>query len=242
VTSLGNLALAVTAGFQLASTTCGTTLAPGASCTASIDFAPVSAGAQTGSLTVTSSALPTGSFLALSGVGFDFTIVPSGAASQAVASGQVADFNLLITPLNGSQGVFTFQCGTLPPSASCTFNPATEGIPANTIGNVVAEIATGLTQTNARSAPPSPWPALPLACGLALVPLALRRRGRAWMLMALLAVLVGGVSSCTQSSMESTTGISKTGTGSTPPAAYSILVTASSNGLSHQVTLTLTVD
>jgi hypothetical protein len=245
VISLSSLALAVTAGFQLAGTTCGTTLAPGASCTAAVQFAPTSAGAQTGSLTVTSSALPTGSFLALSGVGSDFTFTPSGSSSQTVANGQVAYYTLLVTPLNGSQGVFTFQCGTLPPSSSCTFKPATEGIPANTVGNVVAEIATGLTQTNARSAPTSltsPWPALPLVCGLALLPLALRRRRRALLLIALLAVLVGGVSSCTESSIGSTTSTSKTGTGTTPPASYSIVVTASSNGVSHQVTLTLTVD
>jgi hypothetical protein len=245
VTSLSNLSLAVTAGFQLDSTTCSTTLGHGASCTASIAFAPVSAGAQTGSLTVTSSALPTGSFLALSGMGFDFTFTPSGSATQAVANGQVADFTLLITPLNGSYGAFTFQCGTLPPSTSCAFNPATEGIPANTTGNVVAEIATGVTQTSARTAPPSatsPWPALPLACGLALLPLALRRRRKALMLMALLAVFVGGVSSCTTSSGGSGSGIPKTGTGITPPATYSIVVTASSNGVSHQAALTLTVD
>jgi len=242
VTSLGNLSLTVTAGFQLSATTCTTTLGPGASCTASLQFAPVSAGAQSGSLTITSSALPTGSILALSGVGSDFTFAPSGSATLAVANGQVAQFNLLITPLNGSQGVFTFQCGTLPPSTSCAFNPASEGIPANTIGNVVAEIATGLTQTNARSTPPSPWPVLPLCCGLALLPLALRRRRRALLLIALLAVLVGGVSSCTESNIGSSGGISKGGNGITPPATYAIVVTASSNGVSHQRTLTLTVD
>jgi hypothetical protein len=242
VTSLGNLALAVTAGFKLVSTTCSTTLGPGASCTASIQFAPVSAGEQTGSLTVTSSALPTGSFLSLAGLGFDFTFAPNGSSSLTVANGQVAQFNLLITPLNGSQGVFTFQCGTLPPSTSCTFNPASEGIPANTSGNVVAEIATGITQTSGRSEPRSAWTALPLFCALALLPLALMRRHRALMLIALLAVLVGGVSSCTGSSVGGSTGIPKGGNGTTPPATYSIVVTASSNGVSHKLTLTLTVD
>ncbi len=241
VTSLNNLTLAVTAGFQLAGTTCLAILAPGASCTATVEFAPVSAGAQTGSLTVTSSALTTGSFLALSGVGFDFTFTPFGSATQAVANGQVAYFTLAVTPLNGSQGVFTFQCGALPPSTSCTFNPASEGVPANTIGNEVVEIATGLTQTNARSTPQSSWPALSLACGLALVPLALRRRG-ALLMIALLAVLSSGVSSCTQSSGGLSSGIPKTGTGNTPPATYAVVVTATSNGISHQVALNLTVD
>jgi len=243
VNYLSSLLLTPTTGFQLVSTTCSTTLSPGASCTASVAFKPLSAGPQSGSLTVTSSALPTGSFLALSGVGSDFIFTPSGSSSQAVANGQIAYFTLLVTPLNGSQGVFSFQCGTpLPPSTSCTPNPATEGIPANTVGNVIVGIATGLTQTNARSAPPSPWPAFPPACGLALLPLALRKRRGALLLIVLMAVLAGGVSSCTQSSGGSASGITKTGTGITPPASYAIVVTASSNGVSHQVTLTLTVD
>jgi hypothetical protein len=242
VSSLTNLALAVTAGFQLTSTTCGTTLAPGASCSASIAFVPVSSGAQNGSLTVTSSALPTGSFLALSGLGFDFTFTSSGSSRQAVANGQVAEYNLLVTPLNGSEGIFTFQCGTLPSNSSCTFNPASEGLPPNVIGNVVAEIATGVTEASTGSAPPSPWPALPLVCGLALLPAALRRRRKALTLIALAALFASVLSSCTQSSGGSGTGGSKTGSGSTPPATYSVVVTASSNGVSHQATLTLTVD
>ncbi|HEY1255416.1 MAG TPA: choice-of-anchor D domain-containing protein [Terracidiphilus sp.] len=253
VTTLNSLAVQVTAGFQLLSTTCPTTLGPGASCTATIEFAPVSAGAQTGALTVTSGALPTGSFMTLSGVGFDFTFTPSGSATQAVASGQVANFNLLIEPLNGSRGVFSFQCGTLPPSTTCKFNPATENVPPNGIGNVEVEIATEITQTNARSlprpGPPSAWPALSLACGLAVLPFALRRRRRELLLVALLVVLVGGVSSCTQSSvgLGTNTVLSKTTTGTTPAATYQIVVTASSvsassTSVSHQITLTLTVD
>ena len=242
VTSLGSLALTVTAGFQLVSSTCPATLAPGASCTAVVAFAPVNAGAQNGSLNVTSSALPTGSFLALSGMGFDFTLAPAGSATQTIANGQIAYFTLAINPLNGSQGVFTFQCGTLPTSASCAFNPASEGVVANTTGNEVVEIATGLTQATARSSPPPAWPALPLACGLVLLPFALARRRRALLLIALLAMLTGGISSCASSSGGVSTVLNKTGNGYTPPATYSIPVTATSNGVSHQVTLTLIVD
>jgi hypothetical protein len=242
VISLGSLALTVTAGFQLVSTTCPATLAPGAHCTAVVAFAPVSAGAQNGSLNVTSSALPTGSFLALSGMGFDFTLAPTGSPTQTIANGQIAYFTLAINPLNGSQGVFTFQCGTLPTSASCTFNPASEGVVANTTGNEAVEIATGLTQTTARSSRPPAWPVLPLACGLVLLPFALARRRRALLLIALLAILTGGVSSCASSTGGVSTVLTKTGDGYTPPATYTIPVTATSNGVSHQVTLTLIVD
>ena len=242
VISLGSMALTVTAGFQLVSSTCPATLVPGAHCTAVVAFAPVSAGAQNGSLNVTSSALPTGSFLALSGMGFDFTLAPSGSATQTIANGQIANFTLAINTLNGSQGVFTFQCGTLPSSSSCAFNPASETIPTGVTGNVVVEIATGLTQTSARSSRPPAWPVFPLACGLVLLPFALARRRRALLLIALLAMLTGGVSSCASSSGGVSTVLTKTGTGYTPPATYTIPVTATSNGVSHQVTLTLIVD
>jgi hypothetical protein len=242
VISLGSLALSVTTGFQLVSSTCPATLAPGASCAAVVVFAPVSAGVQNGSLNVTSSALPTGSFLALSGMGFDFTLAPSGSATQTIANGQIAYFTLAINPLNGSQGVFTFQCGTLPSSASCAFTPASEGVVANTTGNEMVEIATGLTQATARSSPPPAWPALPLACGLVLLPFALARRRRALLLIVLLAILTGGVSSCASSSGGVSTVLTKTGNGYTPPATYTVPVTATSNGVSHQVTLTLIVD
>ena len=106
----------------------------------------------------------------------------------------------------------------------------------------MVEIATGLTQTTARSSRPPAWPALPLVCGLMLLPIALARRRRALLLIALLAILTGGVSSCASSSGGVSTVLTKTGNGITPPATYSIPVTATSNGVSHQVTLTLIVD
>ncbi len=248
--SLSNFALAVTAGFKLVNNACPATLASGASCTAGVEFAPSSAGERSGSLTVSSSALPTGAFVPLSGMGFDFAIEPSGSSSQAIANGQTADFALTITPLLGSQGVFTLQCGSLPPYASCTINPGAEGVPANTTGNELVEIATGLTQTSARTQPPSgrplarpsAWPVLPLVCGIILLPFALRRRSKALLLILVLAVLAAGVSSCTESSIGISSIPPKSGSGITPVGTYTIPVTAISNGVQHQVTLTLTVD
>lgn len=240
--SLTSLTVAVTTGFRLVSTTCASTLAAGASCSAIVQFAPTSPGTQTGSLIVSSSALPTGAFVPLSGKGFDFAIAPSGSSSQTIANGQVANYKLVITPLLGSQGVFTFQCGSLPPYSSCIFNPASEGIPANTTGNVAVEIATGLTETKASSSPPHAWPVLPLACGLVLAPFAMARRRRGLLLVALLAILASGVSSCTASGVISGGTVPGSGPGITSPGTFPVVVTATSNGVQHQVTLTLIVD
>ena len=243
VTSLTSFTLAATAGFQLVNNTCPSTLAALASCTVDVEFAPASAGTQSGSLTVSSSALSTGAFVSLYGMGFDFALAPTGSSSQTIASGQTANYTLVITPLNNSRGAFTFQCGSLPPHTSCTFNPSSEAINANTTGNVLVEIATGLTTTKALATRPAAWPALPLACGLALLPLALVRRRRVLLLIAMLAILTGGVSSCTQSSVGGIPTLpSPTVPGITAAATYMIPVTVTSNGVSHSVTLTMTVD
>jgi hypothetical protein len=242
VNSLSSLALAVTKGFNLVNNTCPATLPGGASCTLGIEFAPVSPGTQRGSLNVSSDALPAGAFLALSGMGFDFIMAPTGASAQTVVDGQTADFKLSITPLNGSQGVFTFKCGTLPPYTSCAFNPASEGITANSTGSILVQIATGLTQTTARASRPFARPRLPLACGLMLLPFALRRRRKVLLLVALLIVFASGLSSCTQSGGGLPAPPSGNNPGITPASMYLIPVTATSNGIQRQLTLTLTVD
>jgi len=244
--SLSSFALAATAGFKLVNNTCPATLAAGASCTAAVEFAPTSAGPASGSLTVSSSALPTGTSIPLTGLGFDFAVTPSGTSSIAIANGQTADFKIVLTPLLGGQGVFTLACGALPPYSSCTFNPGSEGIPVNTTGNELVEIATGLDVTSAHIARPSrstAWPALPLACGLLLLPLALRRRKALLLaLVLLLTSLACGVSGCTESGGGLPLLPPPNTPGITPAGTYPIIVTVTANGVAHPFTLTLTVD
>jgi hypothetical protein len=238
--SLTNLALAVTAGFQIVNNTCPASLGPGQSCTAGVEFAPTNAGAQTGALTVTSSAAATAS-VPLSGMSLDFTLAVIGSASQTVAAGQTANFTLAITPLNGSGGTFTFACGSLPANALCLFNPATEALNGVT-GNVTVEIST--TKATAQLEYPPAWRVLPLACGLILLPFGWRRR-KMLLLAALFLVLAGGVTSCTSSGGGSGGSGGSSGQGGssgTPAGTYSIPVSAAAAGVQHSVTLTLTVD
>lgn len=246
--ALSNLVITASTGFELAANTCGATLDPGASCTVGVEFAPTAAGQQSGSLTVASSntqSLP----VALSGMGFDFTAAVSGNNTQSVSAGQTADYTLALAPLNGSQGTFTFQCGTLPANAVCLFNPASETVAAGTHGNVTLQISTGQSSASARSDGPAPWGALPLLCGFLVLPMAWKRRrwptatGNAVLLVALLAIVVGGLSSCSSAgggASASSTGQGKSGV--TPPGTYSISVTATSTGVQHSATLTLNVD
>jgi len=239
---LDNLTLAVPAGFQLVNNTCATTLGPGASCTAGVVFAPTSAGAQSGNLTVTSSTASAAAAVSLVGIGFDFTVAAIGPTSQSVASGLTGSYTLLITPLNGSQGMFTFQCGSLPANVACLFNPGNETVSSGAQGNVDVEIATGQTGSASGSMAPLGWGLVPLVCGLAALPLGWRRRRNALLLAALLAILAGGVSSCT-SSGGGTGGLGGlTKPGATPAGTYTIPVTVTSTGVQHGLTVTLTVD
>jgi hypothetical protein len=84
------------------------------------------------------------------------------------------------------------------------------------------------------------WRILPLICGLVLLPLGLKRRSL--LLIALLAIAMSGVTSCAASGGGLVTPPTPSNPGVTPPATYSIPVSVLSAGITHQVTLTLTVD
>jgi hypothetical protein len=244
---LSNLAFATTTGFSLANNTCAPTLGAGASCTVGVIFAPASSGAQTGSLTITSSTASASAVVSLAGTGLDFTLAPVGSTSVSVSSGETADFTLSITPLNGSQGTFTFQCGTLPANAVCAFNPTTETLNAGVTGSETVEISTGQSVAVARSNRPVRWRAIPVVCGLLLLPLGWWKRRRSLWMGAILAILMGSVSSCTSSGGGSGGGPGGGTSGestanATPAGTYTIPVTVTSAGVQHIVNLTLTVD
>jgi hypothetical protein len=250
VNSLQNLTIVASTGFLKVPGTCGATLAAGASCTVGVEFAPTGAGTQSGTLTVSDSVLTAGSTLALSGMGFDFalcfgsSVAPCVTSSaKTISNGQTADYYLTIAPLSGSVGSFTLQCSNLPAYSSCAFNPTSPTAYSGASVYETVEITTGLTTTSKNSSRPPLWPALPLVCGLALVPFGVARRRRALLLVALLIILAGGASSCTSSQIiKGSGGGSSGGSGVTPAGTYSIPVTVTSNGISHQLTLTLTVD
>ncbi len=251
--AIGSVTLAAGAPFSLAQNTCAGGLAAGANCTASVIFQPNAGGSASGTLMVSSSAVTTPATVVLSGTGFDFGLSLSGPAGQTVARGQQANYTLVISP-SGSGGSFAFSCGSLPANALCVFNPISESLSAGVQGNVEVEISTGngLTarverQNNGGPEDAKPGPmrpglrhGLPLACGLLLLPLALCKRRRVLLMVALAMVLAGGVTSCTSSGFKASSGQSS-GSG-TPVGTYTIPVNVTSTGITQSVNLTLTVD
>jgi hypothetical protein len=255
-TTMDGLTLTFPPGFQAASgtNTCPASLGPGTSCTVGVVFAPTSAGAQSGTLSITSSTASARGSVALSGTGFDFSVAVSGSNTQTVAAGQIAYYTIAISPLTNSPGGnFTFACGTLPAYALCIFDPSGETVATGGTGNVTVEISTGQSTTSSLAAGPAKVRALPFACGLILLPLALTpawKRRRKFLLMgALLVILAGGISSCV-SSLAGSISSCKTdcsGSGLTPAGTYTITVNVTSNGVTHALAaptgpLTLSVD
>jgi hypothetical protein len=239
--AIPDLTLASSAGFQISSSTCGAALDISASCTVQVGFDPSSAGQQTGNLSIGSGLLPAPVQVALSGMGFDFSLGTSGQSSKTVASGQTATYMLTLVPINGSAGTFTFLCGSFPANSSCSFNPTSESVSANGTGSVTVNISTGLGQSaSARPASEKSAPYLvPLSCLLAL-PIAVAFRRRTGWLVILMASLIG-LTSCAGSGGGGG-GSPAPSNQNTPVGTYSVVVTATANGLSHKTTLTLIVD
>lgn len=243
---LGVLNLFVSSGFPIASNTCGDSLAVGASCAVQVTFAPAASGRQTGTLTIASSSLATNTQIALSGMGLDFSVSAQGQSSQTVASGQTAGYAITLAPSNGSSGKFSFACTGLPTHSTCSFNPASVSVAANSTATVTVQIATGVasgTAQNRVSSNDVPLKsALLLACGVFLLPLSLRRKPAGIWLSLVLFAGVLAIASCAGAGGGDGTGSISPPNNATPAGTYSVVATATSAGVSHKVTLSLTVD
>jgi hypothetical protein len=240
--ALENFVLTASAGFKVASTTCGSSLAAGANCAANVVFSPRAAGPATGTLSIASSEMDAAATVPLSGMGFDFTSAATGSTSATVASGQTATYTLTLTPNGGMASTFTFRCNGLPDYAACLFNPSSLSVMADSSGTETVQITTSQSSAavERRGWRDAALP-VPLGVGLLLVPLAVRRRRGAWLAIALLAC-AGAFAGCAGSGG---------GGGSTPPpptthtvapGTYAVSVGVTSNGVSHAVKLTLVVD
>jgi len=254
------IALTVTGDYTVSVPCAVATLAPGGSCSVTIQFTPSTAGPRTGTLTIASSdaaspvAIPltgTGSNLAVTG---SFTLTANGAAvaSAMVSNGDPATYTLALTPTGSFTGTVILNCTPIVAAqyATCSLLPS-----SITLGSTHTSVATLTTVTSVASASAATYPTKPrnfrdtylclLIPGLILSwkartsrhP-AWRRDGPlAWAIFAAIALLTtngcGGGSSSPSSLRYST------------PGSYQYQVTASSisNGIAitQTVTLNLTV-
>jgi hypothetical protein len=166
----------------------------------------------------------------------DFTIVPSNGGSVTVPASALASFPLVITPVGGTTlpGAISFAVTGLSLGATGQFSPAT--VSANSAATTVT---LDVQLPGSAAAQPHRRPfsggALPLALSLILLPFAgrLRKASRRWKSVAVLALLGIGLAIGLNGCGGSTAAIKAQG--------YSLTVTATSGGLSHTATVSLTV-
>ncbi|MGA9207437.1 MAG: choice-of-anchor D domain-containing protein, partial [Terriglobales bacterium] len=157
LTNTGNAALTpltITRSGPFAETnTCPASLAGGASCTISVTFAPLSAGSQSGTITVTDNAANSPQTIALSGTGMDFTL-SSSTTSQTVSAGQTANYSLTLSPADGFSQTVNLTCTGAPTLATCTLTPNSAAL-NGTASATVAVAVTTTAPTTAMLAPPA---------------------------------------------------------------------------------------
>jgi hypothetical protein len=249
--ALTQLSGAASADFAIASTTCGTPLNAGATCSFVLVFRPTTAGARTGTLTLTDDAPGGQQTVALNGTGVDFSLAANGPTSITVASGTTATFPLMLTSQAGLTGSVAFACVGAPANTVCTVNPGT-----GTLGSSVllsATVQTGTSLTGAVRKPSLPGRnsgEFVLFAGLPLVAFGFRRRRGAIRALLLMGLLIGPMmlGGCGASRLIPLSGSSGGGTGTggsaqnpTTPGTYNIVVNGTAAGLTRSVNLTLTV-
>jgi len=225
------------------SDTCGTTLPVANACTLQLVFSPTTGGARTGTLTVTDSAPRSPQVLPLTGNAVDFAFAPDGDTTVTIASGQNAVFPLLFT--SASALPTTFTCAGTPLNATCNITPAIIAVAGSTTVSVTILTGTLTASLIPLSQNPSLWLAvlLPFALltlGRARLPLPLTRLASLLLLCALI-FLPTGCGTGRQLPSSGSAGSSPGQTPVTPAGTYPIVVSATSNGLTRTISLTLIV-
>jgi hypothetical protein len=175
-----------------ATTTCGSSLAAGASCTVSVTFSPTTTGSFPGLLQISDNAVGSPQTVGLAGTGTapvqgDFTVTASPSSAMTTYGGS-AQFTISVMATGGTyDSSVSLSASGLPAGATASYSPASV-IPGSGAANSVLTIQTAtLNAANSRTVPL--WPVSSPA--LALLFFAIPRRMREqWSRRVILALLM----------------------------------------------------
>ncbi len=221
-------------------TTCGTTLAIGATCTISVTFTPTAAAAAAATLSVADSDASSPQIAVLTGTGTtgnpDFSIAVSP-ATASVAAGSTASVTVTVTELNGFTTPVALTCAGAPVDSTCTLTPSTV-TPTSTGATSTAAVVTTM---RTMGFPPTVSfrlrPTRPVAMWFVLFALLvlwaswIARRKPARKLAWTFALLL-------MASQTACSGLPHTGT---PAGIYTLTITGTAGSQTHQATVSLTV-
>jgi trimeric autotransporter adhesin len=222
--------------------TCGTTLAAGASCVIDVSFTPASAAAFTATLSVSDSASGSPQTAAITGTGIiaatSFTVASTNPFSS-VQPGGLAQYNLTIAPVGGTySNLVTLSASGLPAGAVASFLPAAV-TPGSAGAPSVLSIQTSTMLARERGPDPQhpgPVPLLAVLSGVSLLGLTLPRRlrkaSRGWRLLAIAALSILPVLAMTGCNG---------GYFGPKPQTFTVTVTGTSGTLQETTTVSLTV-
>jgi sugar lactone lactonase YvrE len=246
---------AVSTGFSFdAASTCSQlgvssspqTLASGADCTIAVDFAPISAGAVTGTAVPMDTSLNaaaamqtihlngTGAGMSIPPASLDFTFIDTGASAYTAAPGASATYHFALAPLNGAYpGPVSFSVTGLPSGTMASFTPGMVAVNAGATPVVMTvQTASAMAQNKSNS---------PFGRGIVLAFLLLpfvakrcvreKMKGRMLLLLLLLVGTTAAMSGCG----------SRNGFFLQSPQTYTLTVTATSGTIAHSQTVTLIV-
>jgi hypothetical protein len=104
-------------------TSCGTSLAPNASCTVTVSFLPTIEGPAPATLTFRDDDPSSPQVVPITGVGgLDFTL--TGTTSESVSRGNTITFSVTVTPVDNSTQTVNLTCSGAPASTTCTLSPS----------------------------------------------------------------------------------------------------------------------
>jgi hypothetical protein len=233
--------------------TCGSSVAPGASCSIGIFFDPTTSGTRNGVVTVTDSASDSPQTAVLTGMGQDFAIVPSGSAMATVTPGLTANYTVAVAPGGGFNQTVVLSCSGAPPQSACSLSSSSVALHGSTPASVTVTVKTAGTSASLAHPAGLPPPSGRLALWLALSGLSglvllgsggwsRKRRGRLLYRLAFLCLFLLGITFSACGGGSSSMG---NGGSATPAGSYNLTVTGTftsgSTTLTHATKLTLAV-
>jgi hypothetical protein len=170
----------------------------------------------------------------------DFSVSPTGPATQTIAKGATATYTIGVSGVNGFTGAVTFSCSAgLPAGTACAFAPAS-ATPGGSTTLSIQTVAAGSNQPATLATLSGWWSLGCLVPGMLLIGFGRRKRGVVLTLSLLVAALLT-MPGCGGGGGSSTPTPTRTVNPGTTAGTYVVTVSAVSGSITHTTQVTLTV-